>query len=217
MKTDIRKILLFCLVLAYSNPVCADIDFIAAVESAMENVQMNYGQVQKVQEAATTLQDTVMQGVGGVVGNVTELADTVTNPGDLVKSTVMGGVNDLMKGSKSDSDAAEDVKKTYNRTFGEANNIEKSKKLQATINKNLGENAARLFARTLVMRQELMAEKNPKHKLKTIDDAMKASIDMELISMKRWNRILEMQSYINEYKNSVAIQNFIIEEGEGDE
>lgn len=217
MKTNVQKVLFGCLALAYSGSAWADIDAVAGIASTLQNVQAQYEQVQTLQESVTTLKDTVTQGVGGVLDNVKEFTDIATNPGDFVKSTVMGGVDELMKGSKDDSEAAEDVKKTYNRQFGEENNIEKSKKLQATINKNLGENVARLYGRTLVMRQELLAEKNPKHSLKTIDKAMRASTDMMLTSMKRWNRILEMQAYINEYKNSIAIQNFTVEEGEGDE
>ena len=88
------------------------------------------------------------------------------------------------------------------------NSITEAKKLQATINKNMGENAATLYGRTLVLRQELMNEENPEHSLETIQEALQASNEMVITSLRRWNKILEMQAYINEYKNSVAMQNF---------
>ena len=102
----------------------------------------------------------------------------------------------------------ENVTENYTRVYGAENSITEAKKIQATINKNMGENAATLYGRTLVLRQELMNEENPEHSLETIQEALQASNEMVITSLRRWNKILEMQAYINEYKNSVAMQNF---------
>lgn len=208
-----RLFIIFCLaVLGISLPARADIESIsAAIKGGYTNVQAQLKTVQDAADSVTKLKDTAVQGVTGIMGNVNEIIDTATNPTSLlgdVKTSVMGGLKDALDGSKNEDEQIENVTENYTREFGAENSITKAKKLQAAINKNMGENAATLYGRTLVLRQELMNEENPEHSLDTIQEALQASNEMVLLSMRRWNKILEMQAYINEYKNSIAIQNF---------
>ena len=146
-----------------------------------------------------------IQDFNNLKSSVEGLKDNLTNPLDSPKTFVLDGVQ--TNGSKTGDEMAKDVEKTYVRYEGD-DTIVRARKLQNDLNKVMGENAALLYARTLILRQELLNEKNPEHSLETIEDALQASNDMVLLSMQRWNKILAMQAYINEYNNTVAIHNF---------
>ncbi len=206
-------LIILCIIgLGITLPAQADIESIsAAIKGGYTNVQAQLKTVQDAADSVTKLKDTAIQGVTGIMGNINEIVDTATNPTSLigdVKTSVMGGLKDAFDGSKNEDELVENVTENYTRVFGAENSITEAKKLQATINKNMGENAATLYGRTLVLRQELMNEENPEHSLETIQEALQASNEMVITSLRRWNKILEMQAYINEYKNSVAMQNF---------
>lgn len=196
-----------CLV---SSAAYADIEAVSAtIKGTVSKVQTEYKKAQDMLESANKLKDSATQGFDKVKNNIDGIKNMATNPASLVSTSVLGGMKDKIDGSVTEDVGIENVKSTYNRTYGELNNITKAKKLRASINKEQGESLARLYARTLVMRQDLAAEKDPDYALDTISDALTASGAMQLQSLRRWNKILEMQAYINNYKNAVAIQNFV--------
>ncbi len=203
-------------------PANADIEAISAtIKGAYTNVQAQLKTVQDASESVTKLKDTVVQSVTGIMDNVNDIVDTASNPTSLVgdvSTSVLGGLKDSLDGSKNEDELLEEVSKNYTREFGAENSITEAKNLQASLNENMGKNAAILFARTLVLRQDLMKEENPDHSLDTIDAALQASNEMVIKSLRRWNKILEMQAYINEYQNTREIQNFTRDaEESGDE
>ena len=126
----------------------------------------------------------------------------------------MGAMSDKVDGSANEDEGIDNVKETYNRVFGAENNITQAKKLKAAINKEQAESMARLYARSLILRQELAEEKDKMPSLDTIDDAFEANNEVMIRSLRRWNKILEMQAHINHYKNTISVQNFVNEEEE---
>ena len=213
-------VFLLIITIGWAFPTKADIEPISAtIKGGIENVQTQVKSVQDAAESVKKLTDTAVQGVKGVVDNVDEIVDVATDPLAAVApvaTSVMGGMQDKVDGSQNEDELIEDVTQNYTREFGADNSITEAKKLQAAINKNLGENVATLYARTLVLRQELMKEETPDPSLETITDALDASTEVTLTSLRRWNKILEMQAYINEFKNSLEIQNFTRDAGDSD-
>lgn len=196
----------------FPMPAHADIEAISAViKGSVSNVQTELTKLQDMKAAVDDLQSSVMQGFNNVMDKVDEIQDVAQNPAGLAPTNLLQGLQGGSDGSQTEDAAMEDVKKTYNRVYGVDNTITVARQKAAQINKLQGDSAARLFARSLILRQELADEENPDYKLDTIEDALKASAAMMLRSSRRWNKILEMQAYINEYKNSVVIQNFVID------
>lgn len=192
----------------------ADIEAVSAtIKGTVTNAQTEITKLQDMQKSLTDLNSSVQQGFNEVKNNVGQIVDVSSDPTGLTTTVVMQGVQSITDGSAGEDEAIENVKTTYNRQFGVENNITIAKELAAKINQMQGESAARLYARALVLRQELMDEENPDDDLETIEQALRASGAMILQSARRWNKILEMQAYINEYKNSLAIQNFVVEDG----
>ena len=196
----------------------ADMEAVSStIKGTVSKAQTEYKKVQDAASAADDLKNTVTQGVNGIKSNIEEIADVVKDPLSMVTTTVLGGMQDKVDGSATDDEGIDNVKETYNRTFGEENNITKAKQLRAALNKEQGENLARLYARALILRQELAEEKDADVSLDTISGALEANSSIQIQSLKRWNKILEMQAYINGYKNTMAIQNFVNEDnGKGD-
>ncbi len=193
-------------------PAHADIEAVSAViKGSVSNVQTELTKLQDMKAAVDDLQSSVMQGFNGVKDKVNEIQDVVQNPVGLAPTNLLQGMHGISDGSETEDVAIEEVKATYNRVYGVDNTITVARQKAAQINKIQGDSAARLFARSLILRQELAEEENPDFKLDTIEDALKASASMMIQSSRRWNKILEMQAYINEYKNSVVIQNFVID------
>ncbi len=216
MKNKIGFILysaLFCF--AAVSPVSADIELVSpALKGGITKVQAVVKQGQDVVEAGNKLKDATVQGFQGIKDNIEEIVDFATNPTELVKTTVMGAMSDKVDGSANEDEGIENVKETYNRVFGAENNITQAKKLKAAINKEQAESMARLYARSLILRQELAEEKDKMPSLDTIDDAFEANNEVMIRSLRRWNKILEMQAHINHYKNTISVQNFVNEEEE---
>lgn len=203
------------ILLVYSFPALADIELVSPVlKGGITKVQAVIKQGQDVVEAGNKLKDATVQGFQGVKGNIEGIIDVVNDPMSLINTTVMGGMSDKIDGSVNEDEGIDNVKETYNRTFGAENNITIAKKLKAAINKEQAESMARLYARSLILRQELSEEKDDIPSLDTIDKAFSANNEIMIQSLRRWNKILEMQAYINHYKNTMAVQNFVNENEE---
>lgn len=186
----------------------ADVEAVSAsVKGIIIQIKDLEKEAEKRLSEAKNLIASQIQDFNNLKSSVEGLKDNLTNPLDSPKTFVLDGVQNSTDGSKTDDEVAKDVEKTYVRYEGD-DTIVRARKLQNDLNKVMGENAALLYARTLILRQELLNEKNPEHSLETIEDALQASNDMVLLSMQRWNKILAMQAYINEYNNTVAIHNF---------
>lgn len=205
-----------CLLLAACLLPCrafADIELVqSGALGPATTAQSKIEQLQDLQESVSKLQETTMQGFDQINDKVGEIKDVVENPLGVGATMVMEGLQGDFDGSSTENESSEKVKETYNRVFGQDNNITIAKEKQAQINKLLGDSSARLYARALILRQDLLAEENPDDKLDTIQDALKATNAMMIQSSRRWNKILEMQAYINEYNNTLAIQNFTLEQ-----
>lgn len=200
--------------LVYAQLARADIDALkTTISETTKGVQQNIQEVQDLQTAVQDAKTAAQQGFDAAKTGLDNVVDTATNPQALAAAAaadVMQGMQGGADGSATDDEGIDNVKNTYNRAYGIDNNIKIAKELAAKINEMQGQSAARLYARALILRQDLLAEENPDDKLDTIEDALKASQSMLIQSSRRWNKILEMQAYINEYKNTVQIQNFTV-------
>ena len=111
-------------------------------------------------------------------------------------------------------EAKEKTKETYSRKKGEKNNIAKQKELNKMIDKQKFDSVSTLFARSMSMRLALKEEKTDEPDLSTIALAKTAISRKKINIMKRYNRILGTQTYVNELNHTIEIQNYQIEEEE---
>lgn len=106
----------------------------------------------------------------------------------------------------SDEDKAETVKEMYSRE--KDSSIDVAEEQQKATNLLLIENTSSLFAKAMVLRQELNEEEAEEPSLETKEDAMRASTAAQLKSLERWNEILKMQAYISNYDSFLENQNY---------
>ncbi len=207
------KILAFVLVLSAAMPARADIEAVsAALKAGVSNVQ---SELEKLQDLQRQIQDAgamAKQQIANVEKGINQIKDATENPFEAVQTAVFEGMKNKVDGSGNEDAIVDDVKANYNRVYGAENAISIAKERKKAINALLGQNAATLYARALVLRQELMAEENPDDNLDSIQNALQASAKMMIQSSRRWNKILEMQAYINEFKSTTAVQGFTLDE-----
>ncbi len=207
------KILAFVLVLSAAMPARADIEAVsAALKAGVSNVQ---SELEKLQDLQRQIQDAgamAKQQIANVEKGINQIKDATENPFEAVQTAVFEGMKNKVDGSGNEDAIVDDVKANYNRVYGAENAISIAKERKKAINALLGQNAATLYARALVLRQELMAEENPNDNLDSIQNALQASAKMMIQSSRRWNKILEMQAYINEFKSTTAVQGFTLDE-----
>ena len=110
----------------------------------------------------------------------------------------------------SDEEKAEVVKKMYSRT--KDSSIDMAQEQQKATNLLLIANTSSLFAKAMVLRQKINDEETDAPTLETEEDAMRASTAIQLNSMERWNEIMKMQSYINNYNSFLENQNYALDE-----
>ena len=105
-----------------------------------------------------------------------------------------------------DEDKAEAVKEMYSRA--KDSSIDVAVEQQKATNLLLIANTSSLFAKAMVLRQELNEEEGEEPSLETKEDAMRASTEAQLKSLERWNEILKMQGYISSYDSFLENQNY---------
>lgn len=206
----------------YAFPVFADVNLPGQLGmklgEAPEELTTAYEGYVALQEAADNASQVAIEGMATASG----LAENVKDPSALVDSavgaattTVLGAVSNYLDGSSGEDEAMEAVQNTYTPSYNMP--LPEVRKHYDELNKKAGEDLARLFARSLVLRQELMAEENPAEDFETIKEAQAASTALLIKSAQRWNKILEIQAYTDEFQGSKRMQNFKLDEEEADE
>lgn len=196
----------------YAVPAKADIE---AIEAAINAFVIKYEavkkQVQDVLTEAKNLSSEVKQGFRDAKKDIQNIKDfklDELDPKEIVKTAVLSGMENSVDEKPNEDENVETVKSTYNRTWGEDHNNTVARKLRESINRENQVAAAQLYARALILRQELLEEEDPEYSLNTIEEAFNASNSMQLRSLARWERIMGMQDAINSYKSTMAIQNY---------
>lgn len=237
MKKHLAKYLcIFCLSLTFSMPAMADTEIPSKVpdpidsadkkqESLLEKATGLYEEgkdnVMKAKDAVDTAKgyaNDVKKGVAAVKEGVAEAQNTI----DAVKNAAndpLGAAMQLVDVGAKILDGMEKIgqKNTQNENAAivkttmmlpENATVEEREELNAKIIRLIGEKAAELFAKSLVLRQELIAEEDPEEEFGTIQEYMKASNAMMVQSAKRWNKILEMESVLQEFNNIGVLVGF---------
>lgn len=220
---------LFILVLGAVGPVFpafAQIDLLqTAVPEPIKVVEENIGayteQYNTLKDQATTLVsgfpiDEIASAVQDPEAYLEGLKDKAADFGKKQLSKAIGSLTDL-NASTMETKAMEEVKNNTTRVWGEGNSIEMETARQKALNLERMDNTALLYAKALVLRQELAKEEDEDKKIETVGGALKPIVELQIRSANRWNRILEMQAAINHYRNSMLVQSFQQEGGEDDE
>lgn len=118
----------------------------------------------------------------------------------------------LTKKDISKDELAQSVKATYSRE--ENAGIEAAVAHQKATNLLLIDNTAALFAKAMVLRQNINDEELDEPDIENIETAMRLSTALMVKSLERWNEILKMRAYISAYKNFLENQNYKVEEDE---
>jgi len=206
------KIWAFVLVLSAAMPAKADIEGVSAALEVVSNAKTKAEEIQNEYRKLLDIKSLAMQTVSEINEGINKIKDVTKNPLGAVQTSVFEGLKGKVDGSGEAGVIVEDVKGNYSRVYGAENAISTAKELNKSINSLLGENAAILYARALILRQELLEEEDPDDNLETIESALKASSKMMVQSSRRWNKILEMQAYINEFKSTPGVQGFTLDE-----
>lgn len=199
------------------EPINTVVQYAVAVPAQIQK------QYQDVADVVSKAKNLYLMGRDKVNEIKDKIEDIKEDPLGVLKTGVMEGLKNKGGGQDGgeveiEAERADRVKEVYNRGFGMIDNIAVQKELNKQVNKEKLKNAAVLFARSLLKRQELREEETEEPSLETVALAQKASNDINLRSFKRWNTILETQAYITSGKYLVKVQNYInespVEEGE---
>ena len=199
------------------EPINTVVQYAVAVPAQIQK------QYQDVADVVSKAKNLYLMGRDKVNEIKKKIEDIKEDPLGVLKTGVMEGLKNKGGGQDGgeveiEAERADRVKEVYNRGFGMIDNIAVQKELNKQVNKEKLKNAAVLFARSLLKRQELREEETEEPSLETVALAQKASNDINLRSFKRWNTILETQAYITSGKYLVKVQNYInespVEEGE---
>lgn len=199
------------------EPINTVVQYAVAVPAQIQK------QYQDVADVVSKAKNLYLMGRDKVNEIKNKIEDIKEDPLGVLKTGVMEGLKNKGGGQDGgeveiEAERADRVKEVYNRGFGMIDNIAVQKELNKQVNKEKLKNAAVLFARSLLKRQELREEETEEPSLETVALAQKASNDINLRSFKRWNTILETQAYITSGKYLVKVQNYInespVEEGE---
>ena len=115
----------------------------------------------------------------------------------------------------SDEEKADVVQKMYSRT--KDSSIDVAEEQQKATNLLLIENTSSLYAKALVLRQNLNDEETDAPNIETQEDALRSNTAVQLKSLERWNEILKMQSYISNYNNFLENQNYALDKEDEEE
>lgn len=224
MKTLTKYIAFGISIFSFIGSARADIEPInVVVQNAVAVPAQIQKQYQDIQDVVSKTKNLYLMGRDKVNAAIDKIEDIKEDPLGVLKTGVMKGMENKGSGTSGgeveiEADRADRVKENYNRGFGMIDNIAVQKELNKQVNKEKLKNAAVLFARSLLKRQELREEETEEPSLETVALAQKASNDIALRSFKRWNTILETQAYITSGKYLVKVQNYInetpVEEGE---
>jgi len=205
------------------------------VASIKEEVVRAKGLITKGKELATQckkmakdVQNTVDQ-AKRVVKTAEEKVQEIKNTVDAIRSAAeskdvkglksslesieFAGLNKVLGGKETDEERAEAVLDSMVRKRGN-DSIENQKQLSAAINRKNGRDMADLFAKTIIVRQNLLEEEDDPKNPQAIDEAFEFSQKTGVDTLKKGQDILNMQATIRRFHNTQAMQN--IEGGYGE-
>lgn len=204
----------------YALPAAADIEaLVAAVNPSRENSEKVMKTLETVNATQETL-STAAQTAGAAVNQANGLVEQAMDPEALIKTAasaavsaagtaVMGAMQDMVDGKSSDDEVMEKVQETYQVV--ENAPMPEQRRQYDEINKKAGKDIAMLFARARMLRKELKEEEPQDMEgldEKTIAELQQLSKTLMIKSCERWNKILEMQTYVMEFNSANEIQKF---------
>lgn len=109
-------------------------------------------------------------------------------------------------GKQDDNEMADTVLETLVRKKGN-DSIANQKVLSKAINEKNGQDIANLYAKAMVMRQMLAAEKDEMHNPQSVEEALDLSQKVELRTMQRQNEVSSMDNSLARFIHTRAIEN----------
>ena len=144
-----------------------------------------------------------------IQGKATALAEAVKN-GDM--STITSGLSNMefsnlknaFDGSHADDEMADAVLDTLVRKKGE-NSIANEEVLKKAINKQTGLAIANVYAKSMILRHDLLKEEDEFHNPQSVDEAMDLCQKKQLQMMERQNRIMDLQGSTAKFHHTRAV------------
>ena len=119
-------------------------------------------------------------------------------------------------GSHDDDEMAEDVLDTLVRKKGK-DSIASQKALSEAINKKNGLDVANFYAKSTVLRQNLMKEKDDFKNPQSVDEAIELCQKVQLRSMQRQNEITALEGSVAKFHHTHAMEGVSGDYQEGDQ
>lgn len=221
------KIKLFLILLlsslVFAPAARADIEAIrAAMKTAGDVVEKAKQQFQSVQSVKESAEKIISQGKDiksavedkvNDVKNLYEKAEGVVNSvkdgnvADMASGFELGGLKGKTDGSKSDEEVAEAVEETMMRETG-SDSVANSKAISKALNEKNGLNMAHMYAKGLVLRQELRDEKDDPQNPENVKEALNLQQKKAIQSIRRENKVINMDATILEYVYTNQVQRF---------
>jgi hypothetical protein len=201
-------------------PVHADTDAVGGVLTKLGEKEQEIGKIFLQYQQSKKEADLYVQKAEKAKNAATGLAEDVADPSKLVDKAIqsvptenLGGIS--VSNTSSEASVADDVKEIYTRKDNET--TQARQRLFAHVRYLTGRNLARMYARAVLLRQNLLEETTPEEDFETKEEAQKAVMSLMLQSAERWNTILETQAYLDEYVGSVEVQNVVRQADESSE
>lgn len=217
--TSRLKIILLVALLMFPQPAGAIVNAIrAGIETATDKPAAIAKEIEEVEQAVQKAQDLKVQ-IGSVRQKIQKIVKDISDISleKILKSFVFPSLAGLLTGETTDDTIIEtvsvemrrepDFEVRYSELVGIAS-LERSEAKQVKTNSLYIRSAVELYGKAWMMRKDLLRETSPDDNLETIESVMQATQDMQLRSLRRWNKILEMQSYINDFKAMRIIINY---------
>ena len=181
------------------------------VKSAVNDVKKTVNDVKGVVDEAKNTVDAVKEKAQGIVDEVNNTLTAVQNKDfgalkDKVSNLELAGLNGTFDGTKDDEDMAEAVMENMVRKKGE-DSIANQKALSQAINQKNGIDMTNMFAKAMVLRQNLLEETDETENPETIDEAVSLAQQEKLSAMRRRNKILNMEATISRFRHAQEMEN----------
>lgn len=147
-------------------------------------------------EKANKIKNKATGGIKGLSGK--ELSNQAEN-------TEFAGLDGTFDGTKEDDEMEEAIVDALVRKPG-ADSVTSQKELSAALNQKMGTDAAEMYGKAFVLRQDLAKETDEYKKPEAVDEAIKVYEDVKIKSMKRWNSILEMEGALARMEHTKALE-----------
>lgn len=195
----------------YTREAYAVFDFIATLESQLENVPKKLGKGQEIMKKVTDTYTRAKRGFDAANGCIKNPRScfakflTVTGQAGLTKIALMEGVDiepnaNLLEISSDEFTEKLEEGGVYKK--GQDDTIAKNQELKAQNNAVVVNDIASLWAKSISTRQEILKENDDEQYKEALSDTadmeklLASQQTLSLLSAKRVNRILELQSYM---------------------